>query len=313
MNALAPLLASVQRRPSVAILVGVPLIAALLGGALAWVLRGDDDVAPNRALAPTAPRSFAAGDLQLTLPDGWRQVRSGPAVPGFHAAHTLFVSSPSSDVAIALLPPESPTLLPAALASRQDAGALQPRIVRAGKVQAYHYVTALAAKRVIDVYTAPTTHGTATVACSSAVYELGECQAVVAALHLARGSFLPLSADAAFLERLPAVVAKLNSERTALRARLPRSATPAAGARVAIRLAAVYEAAGRALRPLLAPQGPARATVRLLDSLRAEHVSVAAALGVQDGPRFARVAKTIVAHEARLAKSLATWQSSLPR
>jgi hypothetical protein len=313
MNALAPLFASVQRRPSIALLVGVPLIAALLGGALAWLLRGDDEVAPNRALAPTAPRSYAAGDLQLTLPDGWRQVRSGPAVPGFPSAGTLFVSSPSSDVAIALLPPESPTLLPAALARRQDAGTVRPRIVRAGKVQAYHYVTALGGGRVIDVYTAPSTHGTATVACASAVYELGECQAVVAALHLARGSFLPLSADAAFLERLPAVVAKLNAERTTLRGRLTEATTPAAGARVATRLAASYAAAGRALRPLLGPEGPARVTVRLLDRLRAEHVSLAAALGTQDRVAFSRAADTIASHEARLAKSLATWQRSLPR
>jgi hypothetical protein len=313
MNALAPLVASVQRRPSVAILVGVPLIAALLGGALALALRGGDDVGPNRALAATAPRSFSAGDLQLTLPDGWRQVRSGPAVPGFHSANTIFVSSPSSDVAIALLPPESPTLLPAALASSQDAAALQPRIVRAGNVQAYHYVTALGAKRVIDVFTAPTTHGTATVACSSAVYELGECQAVVGALRLARGSFLPLSAHAAFLERLPAVVAKLNAERTTLRVRLTEATTPAAGARVATQLAASYAAAGRALRPLLGAEGPARATVRLLDRLRAEHVSLAAALGIQDRVAFARAAGTIASHEARLAKSLATWQRSLPR
>jgi hypothetical protein len=313
MNALAPIVASVQRRPSVVILVVVPVIAALLGGVLAWALRGEDPAAPDRIPARASAGAFATGDLRLRLPDGWRQVARGPSIPGFDRGHTLFVDSPSSDVAIALLPPESPTLLPAALARRQDAGSLQPRIVRAGKVQAYHYVTALGANRVIDVFTAPTTRGTATVACSTAVYELGECQTVMGALRLTRGSFLRLSPDAAFLERLPAVVAKLNAERTTLRARLTEATTPAAGARVATRLAGSYAAAGRALRPLLGGEGPARATVRLLDRLRAEYVSVAAALGLQDRVSFNRAAGTIASLEARLAKRLAAWQGSLPR
>jgi hypothetical protein len=216
-------------------------------------------------------------------------------------------------VAFALIPPQSPTLLPAALVTHQDAGALQPRVLRAGSVRAYHYVTALGANRVIDVYAVPTTDGTATVACSSTVYELGECQSVVAALRLARGSFLPLSPDAAFLERLPAVVAKLNAERGTLRARLTQATSADAGARVATRLAASYAAAGRALRPLLGPEGDARATVRLLDRLRAEHLSLARALSAHDRVGFSRAAGTIASHEDRLARRLAAWQRLLPR
>jgi hypothetical protein len=313
MNPRAAIVARLQRRPSVAILVGVPLIAAVLGGALALALRDDGASAPNRAAAEGGARSFAAGDLRFALPEGWRQVKSGPAVPGFDPARTTFVSSLSSNVAVALLAPQSPTLLPAALARRQHAGALRPRVARAGRVRAYHYVTALGANRVIDIYTTPTTRGTATVACSTTVYELGECQTVVGALRLVSGSFLPLSADAAFLERLPAVVAKLNAERTTLRARLTKATTPVAGARLATRLAASYAAAGRALRPLLGADGPARDTVRLLDRLRAEHLSLAAAIAIQDRVGFARATGTIASHEARLARSLATWQRSLPR
>ncbi|HEX7297941.1 MAG TPA: hypothetical protein VF257_02975 [Solirubrobacteraceae bacterium] len=313
MNALAPLVATVQRRPSAAILVGVPLLAAVLGAALAWALRGDDQPSAHRTPAAATATAFAVGDLELALPDGWREVRSGPVVPGFDPARTRFVASVSSQVAFALLPPESPTLLPAALAARQDAAALAPRILRAGDVQAYHYVTAIGANRVIDVFAAPTTRGTATVACSTSVYELGECQSVVAGMHLARGSFLPPSPDAAFLERLPDAMATLNADRATLRARLAQAATPAAGARVANRLAVSYASAGRALRPLLGAEGPARATVRLLDRLRAEHVSLAAALATQDRTGFARAAGTIAAHEARLAKRLDAWQRSLPR
>jgi hypothetical protein len=313
MNALAPIVARVQRRPSVAILVGVPLLAALLGGALAWVLRGDDQTAPHPAQVTAAAPAFVAGDLRLALPDGWRQVKTGPVVPGFDPARTRFVTSLSSQVAFALLPPDNPTLLPAALASRQDVGALRPRILRTAQVHAYHYVTAVGGNHVIDVYAAPTTRGTATVACSTTVYELGECQSVVAGLRLARGSFLPLSADAAFLERLPTAMTTLNAERTTLRARLTQATTPAAGARVALRLAASYAGSARALRPLVGAEGEAPATVALLERLRAEYLSLAAALGTQDRVAFARTAGTIAAHEARLARRLDVWQRSLPR
>jgi hypothetical protein len=312
MNALAPIVASVQRRPSVAILIGVPLLAALLGGLLAWALRGDSQPARRAPVAAGAP-AFAAGDLRLALPDGWRQAKTGPAVPGFDPGRTRFVSSLSSEVAFALLPPESPTLLPGALAARQDTGSLRPSILRAGGVHAYHYVTAIGANRVIDVFAAPTTVGTATVACATSVYELGECQSVVASMRLTRGSFLPLTSDAAFLERLPAVVATLNAQRSTLRARLTQATTPAAGARVATRLAGSYAGSARALRPLLGGRAASRATVDLLDRLRAEYLSLAGALGVQDRVAFARAAGTIAAHERQLARRLDVWQRALPR
>lgn len=313
MNALAPLVARVQRRPSAALLIGVPLLAAVLGGVLAWALRGDSHPAPERRAAPVSARPLAAGDLRLALPEGWKEVGSGPTVAGFDPAHTTFVSSLSSEVAFALIPPESPTLLPAALASRQDAAALRPSVLRSGGVRAYHYVTAIGTNHVIDVFAVPTTRGTATVACSTSVYELGECQSVVASMRLARGSFLPLSADAAFLERLPAVVARLNAERSTLRARLTQAATADAGARVATRLAESYATAASALRPLLGREGDARATVRLLDRLRAEHLSLALALSTHDRVAFTRAAGTIASHEKRLARRLALWQRSLPR
>jgi hypothetical protein len=312
MNALAPLVATVRRRPSIAMLVGVPLLAALLGALLAWALRGDGDRAPDRAAAGSA-QAFVAGDLRLTLPDGWRQVRTGPSVPGFDKARTTYLSSLSSDVAIAMLPPTHPTLLPAELATRRDAAALRPRVLRAGRIRAYHYVAPLGAQRVVDVYAVPTTRGTATVACASPVYELGECQAVVGALRLARGDFLPLSPESAFLEALPAAVARLNADRAVLRTRLAQASTPEAGARAATRLAATYQTAGRPLRPLLPPDGDARATVRLLDSLRAEHASLAVALGTRDAAAFDRLADTIRLHEDRLADQLRAWQRSLPR
>jgi hypothetical protein len=306
-STLASISATVQRHRTAAVLATVPVLAALIGAGLGWALRGDSTSTTTRAAAPLDVRTYAAGELRVTLPEGWERVSKGLTVPGFDPARTTLVSSVSTDVAISLVAPTSSTLLPAEL----DTGTRHPRVVRAGRVRAYHYVVALGANRVIDVYAAPTTQGTATVACSSAVYELGECESVVGALRLARGSFIAPSENAALLERLPAVVASLNARRAPLRERLAAADTPEAGARAADGLAAAYAAAARPLRALIVRQGAALATVRNLHRLRAEHEALADALRIGDRGAFTLTAQHIRADEARLDRRLAAWQRAL--
>jgi hypothetical protein len=306
-NPLASISASVQRHRAAAALAAVPILAALIGAGLGWALRGDSTSTTTRPAASPDARTYAAGDLRVTLPEGWTRTSKGLRVPGLDPARTTLVGSVSTDVAVALVAPTSPSLLPAEL----DAGTRHPRVVRAGRVRAYHYVVALGANRVIDVYTAPTTQGTATVACSSAVYELGECESVVAALRLARGSFIAPGDDAALLERLPAVVASLNARRAPLRARLSQALNPEAGARAVDGLAAAYAAAARPLRPLIVHRGAALATVRNLHRLRAEHEALATALRIGDRATFTHTALIIRADEARLDRRLAAWQRAL--
>jgi hypothetical protein len=307
MTSLTSISATVQRHRAAAALAAVPVLAAVIGAVLGWALRGDAGPSTTQAAASPDVRTFAAGDLRVTLPDGWSRVTKGLTVPGLDPGRTTLVSSVSTDVAVSLVAPTSPSLLPAEL----DTGTRRPRIVRAGRVHAYHYVVALGANRVIDVYTAPTTQGTATVACSSAVYELGECETVVGALRLARGSFLAPSENAALLERLPAVVASLNARRAPLRTRLAKAPSAEAGARAADGLAAAYAAAARPLRPLVVRHGAALATVRVLHRLRAEHVALADALRIGDRATFTLTAQTIRADEARLDRRLAAWQRAL--
>jgi hypothetical protein len=306
-SALTSISATVQRHRTAAALAAVPLLAALIGAAFGWALRGDSTSTTTRAAAPSDVRTYAAGELRVTLPEGWARVSKGLSVPGFDPARTTLVSSVSTDVAIALVAPTSPSLLPAQL----DTGTRHPRVVRAGRVRAYHYVVALGANRVIDVYAAPTTQGTATVACSSAVYELGECESVLGALRLARGSFLAPSENAALLERLPAVVASLNARRAPLRARLSDALSAETGARAADGLAAAYAAAARPLRTLIVRHGAALATVRNLHRLRAEHEALADALRIGDRATFTLTAQAIRADEARLDRRLAAWQRAL--
>ena len=307
MSAFASFSASVQRHRSAAALALVPIVAALIGALLGWALRGDAGSDATRLSAEPDARTFAAGDLRLTLPNGWTQVTKGLRVPGLDPAHTTKLSSVSTDVAVSLVAPTSPSLLPKGL----DAGTRTPRAVRAGRVRAYHYAVALGPSRFIDVYAAPTTQGTAIVACSSAVYELGECNTVVGALELARGGFLPPSPNAAMLERLPSVVATLNARRAPLRQSLASAATAEDGARAADGLAAAYGAAAEPLRPLIVRSGAPLATVRTLHRLRAEHATLAAALRAGDSVTFTHTAQRIKVDEARLDRRLAAWQKAL--
>jgi hypothetical protein len=307
--------AGTVRRPrsaSVA-LVGVPLLAALLGAVLALVFGSDAGTAPHRAPPPPAAGVVAAGDLRLTLPDGWTPARTNPQIPGFAGARATFARSGGADIAIALLPAVSPSLLPEPLDRTKGSTSARPSVARgAGAVRAYHYVRAAAGERVLDVIVAPTTQGVATVACASTVVAPGECELALSALRLARGSFLSLSADAGFLTRLPAVVATLDAQRARLRTRLARASLPEGAARTAVRLAGAYASAADALRPLAAPRGESARTLRLLDALRTRYGRLAGALRAPDRGAFAASAHAIARYESQLAAQLEGWQRMLP-
>lgn len=311
MSAVVPSPTVVRRRSSVAVLIGLPLIAALLGAVLASALGDRPGHAPSRTAPKPHAHVVAAGDLRFVLPGRWTVAASGPRVPGFESAHPLFVRSWNSSVAIALLPPASPSLLPPRLAAARRPGGPLPIVVRAGRVRAYHYALVLGNDRVVDVYTAPTSRGIATVACAGILYMPAECDLAVSALRLAHGSFLPLTADAAFLGALPAVMTRLNVTRARLRGRLAAATDVGAGARAGFLLAAAYARAGRDLRPLVATGGRAQATTDAFGHLRTDYARLAGALRDRDDAGFERMARAIRAEESRLARTLAGWQRAI--
>jgi hypothetical protein len=312
MSAVAPRASAAQRRSSGAVLVGLPLLAALLGALVGSRFSDRPEPTPIRAAPRTTPaRVVASGDLRFVLPDRWTAVASGPRVPGFEGAHPLFLRSWNSRVAIALLRPTSPSLLPPALAAARRPGSPAPIVVQAGRVRAYHYALVLGSQRLVDVYTVPTSRGTVTVACSGVLYMPAECDLAVPALRLARGSFLPLSADSAFLEALPSVMAGLNLARARLRERLARATLVESGARTAGRLADAYASAARELRPLLAADGRAAATTAALARLRTAYAGLALAVRHRDRGEFTRASRAIRTDESRLARALAGWQRAI--
>ena len=252
---------------------GLPLLAALLGAVLA--LAFGKPAARRRTPRPRRPRRgavVAAGDLRVTLPEGWTPTRTGPKIPGFEGAHATFARSCDSDVAIALLPARSPSLLPPELDVATNPASARPRIAAgrdAARLRLRPAREGRKDRRVLDIVVAPTTLGVATIACSSAVVAPDECAQALRGLRLAGGSFLPLERRLR-LPRRPSrgAMTTLGAQRLRLRTRLTRAGLAAGAARTAYRLAGTYGTADRALRPLAAPHSEARSTVILLRRLR---------------------------------------------
>ena len=316
MSAFGHVTGTVQRRHSASlVLLVLPLAAALLGAVLGLAF-GKPAVDKPHAAAPSEASAGAvvsAGALRVTLPEGWTAARKGPKIPGFDGAHATFARSYDSDVAIALLPARSASLLPPALDVATNPAAARPRVQRSGAVSAYDYVRPAKGQRVLDIVVAPTTLGVATIACSSTVVAPDECAQALHGLRLAGGSFLPLSKESAFLAGLPDAVKTLGAQRLRLRTRLTRAGLVAGAARTAYRLAGTYGAADRALRPLAAPHSEARSTVTLLRRLRSRYFTLAAAIRAQDRAAFKAAARSIQTNEQRLAARIEAWQRALVR
>jgi hypothetical protein len=312
MNALGPPSATVHRRPSAsAVLIALPVAGVILGAILALAFGGGTSKPQAAAPAVAAPPPVAARDLRLTLPDGWNTIRKGVKLPGFSGAEPLFLRSWSADVAVALLPAHDPSLLPEGLEITSAGKPAKAHVVTAGRVKGYEYVGSAKDKRALEVVVVPTTKGVATIACVFEAVAPGECAQALEGLRVADGAILPLSQDAAFLSRLPAVTSSLGAERLRLRTRLTRAGLSVGAARTAYRLAGAYGTAWRALRPLVAPGSEARPTVVLLRRLRSRYFTLAAALRARNRHAFKVAAASIDTNEQRLAARIQAWQRAL--
>jgi hypothetical protein len=294
-------------RPRPRMLVCLPLLAAVLGAAIAWLVRADARDAPANAAARPALRALAVGDLHMVLPEGWTPMAHGPRIPGFGGARAAYARGYGATAAMALVPATDPSLLPAKVAG----GAGTPRVLDAGPLHAYTYVSDNGTGGRLHVYAAPTTRGIATLACASSDFTVDTCDVVVRGLRVTKGDFLPLNRESAFLVRLPAVIATLDHRRGRLRGRLAQAAISEAGARAADDLAVAYAAARHALRPLVAKTGSATVVVDLLGRLRDDHGALAAALRAHDPSGFAAAAGSIKRDEARLQRLLARFDDAL--
>jgi hypothetical protein len=300
-------------RPSLAVLVALPLAGAIAGGALAWAVRHDG--AERGRAAPVAAGARAdvvtSGDVRLVLPQGWVKARGPVRLPGFERRDIALARGWNVDVALARMPAQTPSLLPPGLTERLGPMP-RPTRVTAGARQAQRYSgLRLPRGTWLDVYVAPTTLGTVTWACWGPASARMECDVVLPRLRLSRGRFLPVGPEAAFLQGLPRVVRQLNLVRIRQHTALQRAATARAGGRAADRLAAGYEAAADELRRLVTGDSSASTTVALMDRLGGRHRRLAGTLRDRARAPFRRLARAIRADEALLARALARWHGLL--
>jgi hypothetical protein len=308
MSAFRDIAPTVQRRPKSAVLVGVPVLAAIVGALLAVAFAQSPSAPPPRAVPGTVGLALAVGDLRVTLPPGWTPSRSkaGPPIPGFDTPRAIHARAGHAELAIALLPAQRASLLPPGLRATPP----RPTVARAGAIRGYHYILPATGRGARELVAAPTTHGVATIACSAA--PRGACDRVLHGLRLATGGFLALDANAAFLARLPAATRALDAQHLRTREALARTTDPDEAARDADRLAAAYGAAARTLKPLAtAPRGGAAGTVDLLDRLRSDYARLASVVPSGDRAAFKAAAAAVDADEARLAARLQAWQRLL--
>jgi hypothetical protein len=297
-----------RRRPRSSVaLVGVPVLAAILGALLALAFGEGSGAPPPRAAAAPSGAALAAGDLRVTLPHGWTQSRkAAEPVPGFEGARAIHARAGHAELTIALLPARRASLLPWGLGAAPS----RPSIVRAGAIRAYHYALPATGRGSREIVVAPTSQGVATIACSAAA--AGACDRVLHGLRLATGAFVALDANAAFLAHLPAATRTLDAQHLRTRERLASTTDPEEAAGAAARLAAAYEATARTLRRLAAARGGrAAATVDLLDRLRSDYARLALVVRRGDRAAFKAAAAAIDAGEARLAARLQAWQRVL--
>jgi hypothetical protein len=209
-----------------------------------------------------------------------------------------------------VLPPTSPTLLPAELVRRLRTEPARPAIVRLDngtRAQYFRGLTAGGVEGPLDVYALPTTAGIATATCSSSGAALPpyyDCWQLVRTLTLHGAKALPLGPDAAFRQRLPGVIDELDAAREGARKPLA-SRVPPEQAAAASKLADAYEAAAASMTPLTPRSRPVpKAIVREMAGTGSAYRSVAAALQEADGAAFERGRSAVFAHEDRLKQLL---------
>ena len=289
-------------------LAAIAVVVLALAVAVAWLSGRDaSSVPPSGAQAPV----IRAG-LKLAPVPGWKISGAIPAVPGLSFTDAIALEGPSSGMRLVagVLPATSPTMIPAALLERLRAPLGRPSTVQLEQgFKAYYYprlaVNGLAAP--LDVYVIPTTSGIATVACGAdgdGPEPYYDCWRNVATLRLLDGRALPLGADAAFRQRLPAAIATLNAVRRDARRELA-SRIPARQARGASRVAAAYDGAATSLRAV-APQSSqwARRIVARLRAVGEAFREVVGPLRRTDAAAYARGSARAHAREQRLERLL---------
>ena len=264
---------------------------------------------------PRSEPAISRAGLRISPLPGWKATAQTPSVPGLRLTDPIVLDEPISGMVlvVGLLPATSTTLLPQELVSRLQAPLGRPSTVKLKQGLAGYYhprITVDGLAGALDVYAFPTTAGILTAACVADGEDDGgapyyDCGRNVATLGLSEGRALPLGADAAFRERLPATIAELDAARAVARRELT-SRVPAKQALNAAAVADAYDRAAGTLRPL-SPRSSiwAREISAQLTAVGDAYRAVIAPLRSSDAAAYARGKADVRAQESRLERLIA--------
>jgi hypothetical protein len=283
--------------PPRALLAGASLVALLVVAAVALLHRGGDG--PRK----TAPATAGTTVFRVAVPPDWSPERRGLPLAGLRPSSAVGLHHRLLHVRFAagVLPASSPTLLPAQLLAGLRGRLPRRQTVVLGGAQAYYYPSLRHpdSPGPLDMYVVPTTAGVVTMSCISApaaAAALSACDEVAESVRLLRGRPLPVGPHAAFAERLPPTLRRLDAARRAAQASL--SSRPERPRQIADieALGEQYGGAARVLAPLVGTRPAWRQTVvDLLQRLAQSYRGAAALLRVGELSEFQIAARSTAA------------------
>jgi len=244
------------------------VIAAAAGFATGSSSGSGDAAGDEAEITPRAALSSAA--VGIRVPAGWSAAPSGDPVAGLELTGTVAAARSGAGsggriVAGMLRGRVGPGLLPAAF--RADGPAAET-VRLGGGLQAYRYAGLRPGGTPVTLYVAPTTSGTASVACWGAAAAGAVCGAVAHTLRVRAARPLPLGADATAARRLSAALTALERRARGPRQLLRAARRPDSQAKAARALGRAFAAAAAATAKVRPGPQAAAATSELTAALR---------------------------------------------
>lgn len=280
------------------------IAAAALGGLILSSLIGRDQ--------PSA-RTATAGPLALKVPDGWRRSASIPRLGALKLERAVAIAPDSSGgVAVGIVPGRQTELDPMRVAREVEGSPPSPSAVRLGRFEAYRWrgLRTPNPRRLVELFVAPTSAGTLTVACYSggAMARVpATCDRAASSVRLAGAQgYSPVRATA-WRKDVADTMRGLQERSSAGLRRLSTAANPRAQARVALSLAKSYRAT---IARLGAGPVPPQATearrriVAAVNGLERAYRRLARAARKADRSGYSRAAQGIGRENARLRRVL---------
>lgn len=271
---------------------------------------------PGSRQEVAGPNFASAGGLELSFPDGWIRQETPPGISGLRFKDPIALSHGSSvNLVAGQLRTSAPSLLPQGFVRRLTGGPpAQNDPVRLGEMAAYRYrnVPPKGFSGALTLYVAPTSHGVATVACTSNVPRsnaiLSECERVATSLKLTAGKAVPLGPDRNYAERLGTAIKVLNAARGTGRTRLLQAGNALGQARVAEALAVSYRSAEREISGVQVQPVVRRIHVAILTALSrasSAYIQMASAARRLDRDKYRAAEDAIRKSEQTLRQSIA--------